>query len=54
MPDILITIGITCYREGDLLRECWESVLAQTDDRWVAMFVSPLKKPVPPQQTCPS
>ncbi len=35
MPDTLITIGITCYREGDLLRECWESVLAQTDDRWV-------------------
>jgi len=27
--------GITCYREGDLLRECWESVPAQTDDRWV-------------------
>jgi len=34
----LITIGITCYREGDLLRECWESVLAQTDDRWVAVL----------------
>lgn len=39
MSDTLITIGITCYREGDLLRECWESVLAQTDDRWVAVFV---------------
>ncbi|HOF61745.1 MAG TPA: glycosyltransferase family A protein [Candidatus Latescibacteria bacterium] len=39
MSDTLITIGITCYREGDLLRECWESVLAQTDDRWVAVIV---------------
>jgi glycosyltransferase involved in cell wall biosynthesis len=38
-PAPLITIGITCYREGDLLRECWESVLAQTDDRWVAVVV---------------
>jgi len=36
-PLPLITIGITCCREGDLLRECWDSVLAQTDDRWVAV-----------------
>jgi glycosyltransferase involved in cell wall biosynthesis len=39
LSDTLITIGITCYREGDWLRECWESVLAQTDDRWVAVLV---------------
>jgi glycosyltransferase involved in cell wall biosynthesis len=39
MPGTLITIGITCYREGDWLRECWESVVAQTDDRWVAVLV---------------
>jgi glycosyltransferase involved in cell wall biosynthesis len=39
MSEIRITIGITCYREGDLLRECWESVLAQTDDRWFAALV---------------
>ena len=37
--DGLITIGITCYSEGDWLLECWESVLAQTDDRWVAVLV---------------
>jgi len=35
----LITIGITCYREGDWLLECWESVLAQTVDRWEAVLV---------------
>lgn len=35
----LITIGITCYREGDWLAECWNSVLAQTDDRWEAVIV---------------
>jgi len=34
-----ITIGITCYREGEWLRECWESVLAQTDERWEAIMV---------------
>lgn len=39
MPDPLITIGITCFREGEWLRECWESVLAQDDDRWVAVLV---------------
>ena len=38
-PDPLITIGITCHSEGDWLRECWESVLAQTDDRWEAVMV---------------
>jgi glycosyltransferase involved in cell wall biosynthesis len=37
--DALITIGITCYSEGDWLVECWESVLAQTDDRWEAVLV---------------
>jgi glycosyltransferase involved in cell wall biosynthesis len=35
----LITIGITCYREGAWLRECWESVAAQTDRRWEAVVV---------------
>lgn len=35
----MITIGITCYREGDWLLECWESVLAQTDHRWTAVLV---------------
>jgi glycosyltransferase involved in cell wall biosynthesis len=39
MTDALITIGITCFKEGDWLLECWESVLAQTDDRWVAVLV---------------
>ena len=39
MATPLITIGITCYREGDWLLECWESVLAQTDDRWEAVLV---------------
>ncbi len=37
--DPIITIGITCYREGDWLSECWESVLAQTDHRWEAVLV---------------
>jgi glycosyltransferase involved in cell wall biosynthesis len=35
----LITVGITCFSEGDWLLECWESVLAQTDDRWEAVLV---------------
>jgi len=35
----LITIGISCFNEGDWLLECWESVLAQTDGRWVAVLV---------------
>lgn len=35
----LITIAICCYREGDWLRECWESVLAQDDDRWDALLI---------------
>ena len=39
MTEALITIGITCYREGKWLRECWESVLSQTDDRWQAVIV---------------
>ncbi len=39
MNEPLITIGITCYKEGDWLLECWQSVLAQTDDRWVAILV---------------
>lgn len=39
MREPLVTIGITSYREGDWLRECWESVLAQDDDRWEAVLV---------------
>jgi glycosyltransferase involved in cell wall biosynthesis len=39
MSKPLITIGITCYAEGEWLKECWESVLAQTDDRWQAVLV---------------
>ncbi len=35
----LVTIGITSFREGAWLRECWESVLAQEDDRWEAVIV---------------
>lgn len=35
----LITIGITCFREGDWLLECWRSLLAQTDARWEAVVV---------------
>ena len=35
----LITIGITCYREGEQLLACWESVLAQQDERWTAVMV---------------
>ncbi|AKT41679.1 glycosyltransferase [Chondromyces crocatus] len=35
----LITVGITCHAEGDWLLECWESLLAQTDDRWQAVLV---------------
>ena len=38
-PEPSITIGITCYNEGDWLLECWESVLSQTDPRWVAVLV---------------
>lgn len=37
--EALITIGITCHAEGDWLLECWKSVLAQTDSRWVAVLV---------------
>jgi len=32
----LTTIGTTCYRAGDWLRECWQSVLRQDGDRWEA------------------
>ena len=37
--DPWITIGITAYREGDWLAECWASVLSQSDDRWDAVLV---------------
>jgi len=39
LAEPLITIGITCYSEGEWLRECWESVLAQDDDRWETVIV---------------
>ncbi len=39
MTKPLITIGITCCSEGDWLKECWDSVLAQTDSRWRAVLV---------------
>ncbi len=39
MDNPLITIGITCFSEGDWLLECWESVLEQTDERWTAALV---------------
>jgi glycosyltransferase involved in cell wall biosynthesis len=35
----LVTIGITCYDEGEWLRECWESLLAQDDCRWEASLI---------------
>ena len=37
--NLLITIAITCHREGEWLRECWDSVLAQSDQRWEAILV---------------
>jgi glycosyltransferase involved in cell wall biosynthesis len=39
MSKNLITIGITCYREGKWLQECWDSVLSQTDNRWEAIMI---------------
>src|SRR5262245_6352292 len=39
MAEPLITVGITGHHEGEWLRECWASVLAQTDDRWRAVLV---------------
>lgn len=35
----IITIGITSFKEGEWLRDCWESVLAQNDHRWEAVIV---------------
>ena len=35
----LVTVVICCYREGRFLKECWESVLKQTDDRWMAIMI---------------
>lgn len=35
----LLTIAICCYREGEWLRECWGTVLAQTDHCWEAVLV---------------
>lgn len=39
MTKPLVTIGITCYSEGEWLRDCWEGVLAQNDGRWEAVIV---------------
>ncbi len=35
----LITIGITCFREGNLLRRAWQSILDQTNDQWHAVII---------------
>ncbi|OAD21530.1 glycosyltransferase, partial [Candidatus Thiomargarita nelsonii] len=35
----MITIGITAYREGTWLQECWNSVLSQTFKDWEAILV---------------
>lgn len=34
-----ITVGITAYREGDWLRECWNSVLKQTYNSWNVVLI---------------
>jgi glycosyltransferase involved in cell wall biosynthesis len=39
MANPLVTIGITCFGEGKWLQECWDSLLAQDDDRWIAVLV---------------
>jgi glycosyltransferase involved in cell wall biosynthesis len=35
----LITIAITCFREGELLTKCWESIVSQTNKNWEAIMV---------------
>ena len=35
----LITIGITAYHEGQLLKKAWDSVVQQDDSRWNAVMV---------------
>jgi len=35
----LITVCMVCYREGEMLREAWESVLAQNFEHWEAVLV---------------
>jgi len=35
----LITVGITAYNEGSYLKEAWNSVVNQTDNRWEAIMV---------------
>ena len=39
MQEPVVTIGITCFREGTALLACWKSVLHQTDERWCAVLV---------------
>lgn len=34
-----LTIAITCYKEGNQLLECWDSVLNQSDSNWNAVMV---------------
>jgi glycosyltransferase involved in cell wall biosynthesis len=34
-----MTIGITAYRESKWLRDCWNSVVAQTCQDWDAIIV---------------
>jgi glycosyltransferase involved in cell wall biosynthesis len=39
MSDEAITVGITAFREGRLLSECWDSILAQTDQDFDVVLV---------------
>lgn len=35
----MLTIGVTAYREGEWLQQCWDSVLNQNDRNWRAVMV---------------
>ncbi len=34
-----ITIGITCFKEGELLIRAWQSILDQTNIQWQAVII---------------
>ncbi len=34
-----VQIGITVYNEGSYLKEAWDTVVNQTDNRWNAIMV---------------
>lgn len=38
MQEPLVTVGITAYREGVLLKRAWESILNQTNSSWNAVI----------------